>query len=81
MVQRSSDLLADSQFAHRSFFRRLTHPEMGEVRYEGHQFCIRGYDNGPLAAAPCLGEHSVQVLQTCSASATRTWRASRPAAR
>ena len=36
---------------------------MAEVPYEGHQFRILGYDNGPLAPAPCLGEHSVQVLQ------------------
>jgi crotonobetainyl-CoA:carnitine CoA-transferase CaiB-like acyl-CoA transferase len=63
MVQRSSDLLADPQLAHRRFFRRMTHVEMGEVPYEGHQFLIRGYDNGPLTPAPCLGEHSVQVLQ------------------
>lgn len=63
MVQRSSNLLADPQLRHRRFFRRLAHPEMGEVPYEGHQFRIRGYDSGPLAPAPCLGEHSVQVLQ------------------
>jgi crotonobetainyl-CoA:carnitine CoA-transferase CaiB-like acyl-CoA transferase len=63
MVQRSSDLLVDPQLEHRRFFRPLTHPEMGEVPYEGHQFRIHGYDNGPRAPAPCLGEHSVQVLQ------------------
>jgi crotonobetainyl-CoA:carnitine CoA-transferase CaiB-like acyl-CoA transferase len=63
MVQRSSDLIADPQLLHRGFFRRLTHVEMGEVPYEGHQFRIAGYDSGPLAPAPCLGEHSVQVLQ------------------
>ena len=63
MVQRSSDHLDDPQLRHRSFFRPLQHPEMGEVPYEGHQFRIAGYDNGPLAPAPCLGEHSIQVLQ------------------
>jgi benzylsuccinate CoA-transferase BbsF subunit len=63
MVQRSSDLLADPQLRHRRFFRPLMHAEMGDVPYEGHQFRIAGYDNGPLAPAPCLGEHSVQVLQ------------------
>ena len=63
IVQRSSDLIGDPQLAHRRFFRRLTHTEMGEVPYEGHQFHIRGYDSGPLAPAPCLGEHTVQVLQ------------------
>src|SRR5205814_219781 len=62
MVQRSSDHLEDPQLSHRAFFRRLEHPEMGEVPYEGHQFRIRGYDNGPRFAAPCLGEHTYQVL-------------------
>ena len=36
---------------------------MGEVPYEGHQFRIAGYDSGPRTPAPCLGEHSIQVLQ------------------
>ena len=63
MVQRSSDLLEDPQLRHRRFFRPLQHPEMGEVPYEGHQFRIAGYDSGPRAPAPCLGEHSIQVLQ------------------
>ncbi len=62
MVQRSSDHQNDPQLAHRSFFRRLEHPEMGEVPYEGHQFTILGYDNGPRFPAPCLGEHTYQVL-------------------
>ena len=62
MVQRSSDHMQDPQLAHRSFFRRLEHPEMGELPYEGHQFTILGYDNGPRFPAPCLGEHTYQVL-------------------
>jgi crotonobetainyl-CoA:carnitine CoA-transferase CaiB-like acyl-CoA transferase len=62
MVQRSSDHLRDPQLAHRAFFRRLEHPEMGEVPYEGHQYSIRGYDNGPRLPAPCLGEHTYEVL-------------------
>jgi crotonobetainyl-CoA:carnitine CoA-transferase CaiB-like acyl-CoA transferase len=63
MVQRSSDHLEDPQLRHRRFFRPLQHPEMGEVPYEGHQFRIAGYDSGPRMPAPCLGEHSIQVLQ------------------
>jgi crotonobetainyl-CoA:carnitine CoA-transferase CaiB-like acyl-CoA transferase len=62
MVQRSSDHQLDPQLAHRAFFRRLEHPEMGEVPYEGHQFRILGYDNGPRLPAPCLGEHTYTVL-------------------
>ncbi|MEO5900603.1 MAG: CoA transferase [Ilumatobacteraceae bacterium] len=62
MVERSSDHQLDPQLAHRSFFRRMEHPEMGEVPYEGHPYQIRGYGNGPLFPAPCLGEHTFQVL-------------------
>ena len=40
----------------------MEHPEMGEVPYEGHQFRITGYDNGPRFPAPCLGEHTYDVL-------------------
>jgi crotonobetainyl-CoA:carnitine CoA-transferase CaiB-like acyl-CoA transferase len=61
-VQRSSDHQSDPQLAHRSFFRPMMHPEMGEVPYEGHQFRIDGYDNGPRFPAPCLGEHTFEVL-------------------
>ena len=63
VAQRSSDLLKDPQLKHRSFHRYLDHPEMGNVPYSGHQFRIRGYDSGPLFAAPCLGEHSEQVMR------------------
>jgi crotonobetainyl-CoA:carnitine CoA-transferase CaiB-like acyl-CoA transferase len=62
MVQRSSDHQRDPQLAHRAFFRPLLHPEMGVVPYEGHAYRIAGYDNGPRFAAPCLGEHTYQVL-------------------
>ena len=62
VVQRSSELLVDRQLAHRHFLRPLAHPEMGIVPYEGHQFRIEGYDSGPRFAAPCLGQHSEQVL-------------------
>lgn len=62
-VQRSSDLLNDPQLAHRRYFRPLAHPEMGVVPYEGHQFRIAGYDSGPRLPAPCLGQHTVEVLR------------------
>lgn len=63
MVQRSSDHQVDPQLAHRSFFRPLEHPEMGLVPYEGHQYRISGYDNGPRLPAPCIGEHTYEVLR------------------
>jgi crotonobetainyl-CoA:carnitine CoA-transferase CaiB-like acyl-CoA transferase len=62
MAQRSSDHQRDPQLAHRNFFRPLEHAEMGLVPYEGHSYKISGYDNGPRFPAPCIGEHSYQVL-------------------
>ena len=62
VVQRSSDLLADRQYAHRNFYRHHEHSEMGRVPYAGHQYRIAGYDNGPRGPAPMLGEHSFEVL-------------------
>ena len=41
---------------------------MGEVPYEGHQYRIEGYNriagqhNGPRTPAPCIGEHTYEVL-------------------
>ncbi len=62
VVQRSSDLLRDEQYAHRDFYRYLDHPEMGRIPYAGHQYKIEGYDNGPRTPAPMLGQHSFEVL-------------------
>ena len=62
MVQRSSDLLADPQYAHRGFHRWLEHPRMGKVPYSGHQYQIAGYDHGPRFAAPMIGQHTYDVL-------------------
>ena len=62
VVQKSSDLLNDPQLAHRRFFHPMVHPEMGEIPYEGHQFNIAGYRSGPRSPAPCLGEHTFEVL-------------------
>jgi len=60
-AQRSSDLLADPQYGHRTFYRWFDHPEMGHIPYAGHQYRIHGYDHGPRWRAPCLGEHTFEV--------------------
>ncbi len=62
VVQRSSDLLADPQYAHQGFYRYLDHERMGNVPYAGHQYRIAGYQNGPRTAAPTLGQHTFEVL-------------------
>jgi benzylsuccinate CoA-transferase BbsF subunit len=62
MVQRSSDLLQDPQYQHRQFYRYFDHQEMGTIPYAGHQYRISSYDNSPQGPAPCLGQHSFEVL-------------------
>jgi crotonobetainyl-CoA:carnitine CoA-transferase CaiB-like acyl-CoA transferase len=62
VVQRSRELLADSQYAERGFYRWLEHPVMGRVPYAGHAYRIQGYDNGPRTPAPTLGQHTFEVL-------------------
>ena len=61
-VQNSGNLLEDAQYEHREFYQYLDHVEMGRVPYAGHQYRISAYDNGPRAPAPCIGEHSFEVL-------------------
>jgi hypothetical protein len=48
---------------------------MGVVPYEGHAYQIAGYDHGPRFPAPCLGEHTYQVLKRSSSSTTTRSRA------
>ena len=43
--------------------RPVEHQAMGTVPYAGHQFRIKGYDNGPRFPAPILGQHNEQVLR------------------
>ncbi len=62
VVQRSSQLLEDPQYAHRNFYRYYDHPVMGHIPSAGHQFRISGYDNGPRGPAPTLGQHSFEIL-------------------
>ena len=61
-VQRSGDLTHDPQYLHRGFYHHHEHTEVGEVPYAGHQYRIRGHQHGPRFAAPCLGEHTFEVL-------------------
>ena len=62
VVQSSRQLACDPQYRHRNFYRYLEHSEVGTAPYAGHQYRIAGYDHGPRTAAPCLGEHTYEVL-------------------
>ena len=55
------DLLDDPHLAERSFFRRIGHPEAGELPYAGPPF--RMTETSPqIERAPLLGEHNESVL-------------------
>jgi len=61
VVQRAQDLFADPQLQHRSFFRRLPHPAIGEHAVLTQSFRIAGFAPGPHRAAPLLGEHTLPL--------------------
>jgi benzylsuccinate CoA-transferase BbsF subunit len=63
-VQSSSDLLDDPQLAARGFWRRLSHPVIGEMTAPSAPFRHDGERTGPERAAPLLGEHTRELAST-----------------
>lgn len=68
-VARSQDLAVDPQYQHRGFYHHLDHTETGSTPYAGHQYRIENYQHGPRTAAPCLGEHTFEMLTELGFSA------------
>jgi len=62
-VQQARDLFQDPQLAHRGHFRTLEHAEMGSVAYNGPAHLLSETPAQLRWAAPCLGEHTQQVLK------------------
>jgi benzylsuccinate CoA-transferase BbsF subunit len=60
-VLSSSDLIDDPQLAARGFWRRLTHPVIGEMTAPAAPFQHDGERAGPERSAPLLGEHTHEV--------------------
>jgi len=61
LVPTVKDLLDDSHLAARDFFRRIDHPEAGELPYAGAPF--RMSETPPaIERAPTLGEHNEAML-------------------
>jgi benzylsuccinate CoA-transferase BbsF subunit len=61
-VQNSAEAYADPQLAHRSHFRTVAHPLLGEMTIEGTRFKMSR--TLPLIdeCGPTLGQHTEQVL-------------------
>ncbi|MBI2543852.1 MAG: CoA transferase [Candidatus Rokubacteria bacterium] len=61
VVQSCADLHTDPQLRARAAFEWLEHPEIGRAPYEAWPFRF-SQTAGRLRRAPCLGEHTHQVL-------------------
>ena len=63
VVARGSDLFEDPILRERDHFRPLRHREMGTVGYNGPAYRFSATPTVLTSAAPCLGEHTDEVLE------------------
>jgi len=61
-VRTMAELFSDPQLVHRRVWRALEHPEIGRHHYKAPPFILSRAPSGPRRPAPCLGEHTRQVL-------------------
>ena len=62
-VLNGEDLHRDPQLAATGLFAEVTHPEAGTHRYQGLPFHFSATETSYGTPAPCLGQHTVQVLR------------------
>jgi crotonobetainyl-CoA:carnitine CoA-transferase CaiB-like acyl-CoA transferase len=62
VVRTMAELFSDPQLVHRRVWRALDHPEIGRHHYKAPPFSLTRAAAGPQRPAPCLGEHTRQVL-------------------
>lgn len=65
VVQTARDIVSfDPQLRHIGHWRRLEHPEMDEMTFNGLPFRFAATDLGPHVAAPLIGEHTDEICRT-----------------
>ncbi len=62
-VNWSTDLLDDPQLQHRSYYSVLDHAELGPVLYDGTGSILSETPSQQRLAAPCLGQHTDEILR------------------
>jgi crotonobetainyl-CoA:carnitine CoA-transferase CaiB-like acyl-CoA transferase len=62
-VQNARDAAESDYLAARSFFTDLNHPEAGRYPHQGLPFHLSGTPGGQRTPAPCLGQHTRQILE------------------
>jgi benzylsuccinate CoA-transferase BbsF subunit len=64
VVEKNSDLYKDAQLAHRNFFVKLRHPEIGTPAYpQQADFILSRTPREITLPSPCLGEHNEYVYK------------------
>lgn len=61
VVENNKDLHEDPQLAHRNYFIKLNHPEMGLCAYDTSSFWLSKTPADAKLPAPCLGEHTFYI--------------------
>ena len=62
-VQNARDAAESEYLAARNFFTVLDHPEAGRYPHQGMPFHLARTPGGQRTPAPCLGEHTRQILE------------------
>jgi crotonobetainyl-CoA:carnitine CoA-transferase CaiB-like acyl-CoA transferase len=62
-AQRSGDMLDDPQLRHLDHFRRLPHPELGDMVLEGPRVRYSRTPAATSASGPTIGQHSEAILK------------------
>ena len=63
VVQTSKDIYEDPQLAHREFFWKMDHHEMGLFTHLGEPAKLSATPATPELPAPCLGEHTEMICK------------------
>ncbi len=63
VVQTSKDVYEDKQLAHRGFFWKMDHHEMGPFTHLGEPANLSVTPATPELPAPCLGEHTEMICK------------------
>jgi len=64
VVEKSSDLYQDPQLAHRKFYVKMNHAEMGTPNYpQQADFILSKTPRETIMPSPCLGEHNEYVYK------------------
>jgi benzylsuccinate CoA-transferase BbsF subunit len=63
VVQNARDIYEDPQLAHRGFFWKMEHHEMGPFTHLGEPALLSETPATPELPAPCLGEHTEMICK------------------